>query len=68
MNTYSFRTSKGWRIDVSAGNARSAYRAVLEIAKGMSSRAKDFYGVPSKYYIRYNKEGIASIYDWKPLK
>jgi hypothetical protein len=72
MAEYSFLTSKSWRIDATGKNARDAYKDALKQYNKIFILDNEVclsrFGKLLRIYLRYNKDGIASLDSWKKLK
>jgi len=74
MTTYSFKTTKNWRIDAEGRNPKQAYKKALQQWENdqlTSERGiwgyEAFIGKLDGQYLKYDKDGIDSIYGWQYL-
>jgi hypothetical protein len=70
MNNYSFFTTKDWRFDSEGITARIAYKnAKMKFPEAIKhNRLKIDFGSLTKFYIKYDKNGLASLDIIKKLK
>jgi len=57
MNTYAFLTNDSFRIEVKASTPKAAYNKLISISQ--------FKNRVTRSWVKFNKDGLASAYDYK---